>query len=240
MQIAHRQFHGKEPRFLHFPLGPVRTLLAAIEPALRPVLPVTAGQLAVFVNDSTASPNWLYDKLKGRMSKVETIIAGLIERSHSAGAELVNTTPIAQPDLSRECDIFCCYLVGQKPTAYIRNTYLSALNARRLLRDAEFSAFDRTTLRLARHHTLLVHLADTYCALFHRHGALRSRLVLLLAILEHTAPTNAQFDKAKSRGLAGVIANLFISAVGFTLALLIATLLLLPFQLISKLKGRQA
>ena len=53
-------------------------LLAFVEPVLRPILPVTAGQLALFANDSTASPNWLHDRLKERMHSVEETIATLV------------------------------------------------------------------------------------------------------------------------------------------------------------------
>jgi nucleoside-diphosphate-sugar epimerase len=49
-----RSLRGGEALIAHIPARPAIRLLALIEPVLRPVLPVTAGQLSVFVNDSTA------------------------------------------------------------------------------------------------------------------------------------------------------------------------------------------
>jgi NADH dehydrogenase len=50
-------------RLVHLPVGPIRALLALVEAPLLPVLPLTAGQLASFVNDSVAAPHPLMDKL---------------------------------------------------------------------------------------------------------------------------------------------------------------------------------
>jgi NADH dehydrogenase len=48
---------SREP--LRIPAALMRQVLGAVEPALRPILPVTAGQLAAFVHDSTAQPHEL-------------------------------------------------------------------------------------------------------------------------------------------------------------------------------------
>jgi NADH dehydrogenase len=50
-------------RFLHLPVKPIRALLALVEGPLLPVLPLTAGQLAPFINDSVAAPHPLLDRL---------------------------------------------------------------------------------------------------------------------------------------------------------------------------------
>ena len=42
---------------LHLPLGPARLLLSLLEPILFPLLPFTAGQLALFANPSVAEPH---------------------------------------------------------------------------------------------------------------------------------------------------------------------------------------
>jgi nucleoside-diphosphate-sugar epimerase len=44
-------------RVVHLPVGPIAACLAAVEPILRPVMPITAGQLASFVNPGTAAPD---------------------------------------------------------------------------------------------------------------------------------------------------------------------------------------
>ncbi len=50
-----RALHGSSPAsFVHLPIEPLRTVLALLEPVLLPVLPLTAGQLATFLNDGDA------------------------------------------------------------------------------------------------------------------------------------------------------------------------------------------
>lgn len=44
---------GRRGPFLHAPLGPLRAMLALVEPLLFPLLPLTAGQLASFANPGT-------------------------------------------------------------------------------------------------------------------------------------------------------------------------------------------
>jgi len=50
-------------RFLHLPLGLIRAVLAFLEKPLLSVLPLSAGQLASFANDSTAKSNPLVERL---------------------------------------------------------------------------------------------------------------------------------------------------------------------------------
>ena len=50
-------------RVIPIPLGALRFALGTVESILRPVLPVTAGQLAAFVNDSTAARSTTADAL---------------------------------------------------------------------------------------------------------------------------------------------------------------------------------
>ena len=111
------------------------------------------------------------------------------------------STTIAPCDLAtidRECAVFTRYLVGQPHTDYIHKQYEMAVLARDLANDAEFAAFDRRTLNFARRNVFFTRVTDAYCAIFHRHGVLRRKLILLLAILEHAAPTADRFDRPKN------------------------------------------
>src|SRR5262249_32728374 len=63
LRLTQKALRGQSGRLLRVPLEPIRALLAAIEPAVRPLMPVTAGQLAVFANDSVPSENWLLAQL---------------------------------------------------------------------------------------------------------------------------------------------------------------------------------
>ena len=133
----------------------------------------------------------------------------LNNRSTAEGSTAIAPCDLAAID--RECDVFTRYLVGQPPTDYIHKQYEMAVLARDLANDAEFAAFDRRTLRFARRNVFFTRVADAYCAIFHRHGVLRRKLILLLAILEHTTPTAARFDWPKNRGSIGVATNLLLS-----------------------------
>jgi nucleoside-diphosphate-sugar epimerase len=244
MCTIHQAYYGKEPRVISFPLAPLRNLLGFVEPVLRLILPVTAGQLALFANDSTASPNWLHDRLKERMRTVKETIATLASGQNSfynrATAE--SSTAIAPCDFAaivRECDVFTRYLVGQPPTDYVHKQYKMAVLARDLANSAEFRDFDRRTLSLARRNAFFTRVADAYCAIFHRHGVLRRKLILLLAILEHTPPTAARFDSPKNIGSIGIATNLFLLGISFGLLLLAAIFLLLPSHIYSRTGARR-
>jgi hypothetical protein len=52
-----RSLLGHDSRVVHLPARLSIGLLAWVDPWLRPILPVTAGQLSAFVNDSSAHGN---------------------------------------------------------------------------------------------------------------------------------------------------------------------------------------
>ncbi|NNG15087.1 MAG: NAD(P)H-binding protein [Gemmatimonadales bacterium] len=66
---------------VHIPLAPLRTLLAALEPALLPLLPFGAGQLAAFANDSTADRHPLVETCLPRMKTIDTML-DVVASSH--------------------------------------------------------------------------------------------------------------------------------------------------------------
>jgi uncharacterized protein YbjT (DUF2867 family) len=55
---------GKNGAVLKIPAGPMRAMLASLEPVLGGKLPMTAGQLASFVNDGTTEPHPALSQLK--------------------------------------------------------------------------------------------------------------------------------------------------------------------------------
>jgi nucleoside-diphosphate-sugar epimerase len=244
MRTTHKAFYGKDPHFISFPLAPVRSLLALIEPMLRRILPVTAGQLALFANNSTADPNWLQDILKKQMHSLAEMIAELAEKKNSfdipASAELSSAiAPCDAATINRECEVFTYYLVGQPPTDYIRKQYEMATLARDLANESEFTSFDRAMLRYARRHIAFTRATDAYCAIFHRHSILRRKLILLLAILEHASPTAARFDRPKNRGLIGISVDLLLQAMSFGLSLIAGIMLLLPSYLFRRSESKR-
>jgi hypothetical protein len=129
--------------------------------------------------------------------------------------------------------VFTRYLTNQTTTEYVAKQYRMALAARGLAKDDDFSAFDRVTLNLASRGLVWTRFADAYCAIFRRHGVLRRRLILLMAIVEHTAPYSDRFDRPIPRSVIGLVSFLFLQGIQFTLSLMVGIALLLPAHLLS-------
>lgn len=249
LQLTQGAVRDKPGKLLRIPLGPVRFLLAAMEPVARALMPVTAGQLAVFANDSVSAPNWLQGELQKSMPSTEELIATLVDRARygdgsGTGAadiakhETRTLTPETKRALKEECRALTAYLVGTAPSAYTEEQYARAAHIHGLAFDEDFSCFDRTTLRLARSNGLAARSADAYCALLHRRGVLRRKLIVLSAILEHVAPTNEAFDKVETRGVALAVLSLAGYGVVSTLSLVVGAAVLLPTKLVCALSAR--
>jgi NADH dehydrogenase len=70
-----RTASGREPaRVVHLPAGAAIAVLNTLEPWLLPLLPMTAGQLSAFVNDSTATSTPF---LEGRLDRMTPLAAML-------------------------------------------------------------------------------------------------------------------------------------------------------------------
>jgi len=237
----HRAGHGKPAKIVPVPLAPIRLMLALMEPVLRPLMPVTAGQLAVFANDSTAAPNWLLDSLRDTMPATGETIARLAARPPDGPAAPAEKPAPRRPAgplpddcrraLESECALFARYLIGVAPGPYIMKHYVAAAEAHGLARDDGFAPFDRAMLRLARRGALLARAADAYCAILHRGGVLRRKLVLLAALLEHAAPTSEAFDRPVAGGPYRALLSLAAHGIGFGLALLAGFAIFLPLGL---------
>ena len=66
----HRALRGREPRVVHLPGRITVSLLAAAEIVLLPWMPLTAGQLSVFLNDGAAKP---HPFMEGRLSRMKGV-----------------------------------------------------------------------------------------------------------------------------------------------------------------------
>jgi hypothetical protein len=139
--------------------------------------------------------------------------------------------------LERECVVFCRYLVRQDPTDYVRTKYRAGLSA--ILTDAEPARLDATLLRIASTHPLLARLADAYARFILPRSLLRVKLVLLLAILESVAPTEAKFRRASSAPLWFVLLSLMLHTIVFAFTLLAAVIVFLPVHIALSLRGKE-
>ena len=64
----------RNTRMIHLPARPIAASLAALEPFLRPLLPVTAGQLSSFLNSGTAEPDPSISAWRARMRNIKEML----------------------------------------------------------------------------------------------------------------------------------------------------------------------
>jgi hypothetical protein len=146
--------------------------------------------------------------------------------------------PVESRGLARECDVFCRYLLGWTPNAYVLKKYADAHE-----KGAQFaaaSAFDRFLLRMASGGPWLAQLADTYAWLFARKSVLRKKLILLFAILETCSPSQEVVDSADGGNRLTLFTRMFFRGLLLGIRLLAATVIILPVQLGLRLWGSTA
>lgn len=169
---------GDPGRVVHVPVGVLRQpALLAERMGLGALLPITAGQLASFVNDSIAAPAPLTGQDSGRLPPPRP------------GPTV---TPAPPETLDRECRTFMRHLLGVDGDAFVHETYRAAVGQLPALQPQ--TPFDALLLDRARRGVWWTRLGDAYAGLFARDSALRRRLVLLLAILESRAPFHQRID----------------------------------------------
>jgi NADH dehydrogenase len=218
-----RAAHGAGPaRIWHLPLVPIRAFLALIEPLLLPVLPLTAGQLATFANDSVAEPSSFMD---ARASSLQSLDVSLAPRPR----ERRPPAPFDESRLSDECRWLCDHLVGMPATPAVIAGYLAHHKRHPV---GPFSAFEEDLVAYACRGRLQAAMADAYSARFLSDGLLRRKLILILALLETDRETFAIVDAPDSGGGFSAWAGLIrrgLAEVGLALA---ATLWLGPRHLL--------
>lgn len=133
--------------------------------------------------------------------------------------------------LKAECDVFARYLVDHKPNAYVMAKYDDAHNAESFNRSLDGGFFDGLLLSVSRTSPLMARLVDTYTSVFCKKAVVRKKMILLLAILETCAPSFADFDLDRGRGITSLCLGIARQSATFGLTLLIGTLLFLPLQL---------
>jgi len=129
--------------------------------------------------------------------------------------------------LDRECRIFSRYLTGQPPTPYILEKYREYHRITGTFAGLEENRFDRLLVDLAARSPVLARIADSYASRFRKHGALRKKLVLLLALSECAPPACDYLDTTDPLPWL----RLAWAAMRYAALLLVGTIFLLPLQL---------
>jgi nucleoside-diphosphate-sugar epimerase len=73
----HRKLRDRPPRTIHLPLGPIRSALGLLERMSAALVPVTAGQLASFANDSIARRHPFVQQHAASLTRVDTMLSEL-------------------------------------------------------------------------------------------------------------------------------------------------------------------
>lgn len=210
---------GRAPAVVPIPLGPLKLALALLDATVLRGKAVVSGQAAAFGSDTAAAENGLMADLRPRMTPLAETLAATAR------------PPAAPAPLEREAVVFARALIGAEPSPLAVQHYVRACRAHGLADDAAFSPFDRKTLAMARKGPAAARRADAFCALLHRRGALRRKLIAMAAILESAAPTNQAFEPGPAKGPLAAVFKLAGLGFGFVAAFALGALALAPARL---------
>ena len=138
---------------------------------------------------------------------------------------------IDNAELDRECRIFATYLVGQKPSDYVIDSYCNAHRCGTLTAATTF--FERALVAVANRHRYLARIADAYARFFAPRSVLRDKLVLLLALLETSAPSYRWIDDVPASTRVGTLAILVGHGTVGAACVLLGLILFTPIRLIA-------
>jgi len=127
-------------------------------------------------------------------------------------------------NIRAECCALSRYLAGIDPDDAVIIAYGRGLHSDAYLDAERDSRLDRLLLASAARSPRLAGLADAYARFASPAGPLRRRLVLLIAILESTAPSYEAFEPAAG-GRAGAFAGVVAAGFGFLFRLLAGVLM---------------
>ncbi len=100
-------------------------------------------------------------------------------------------------ELNNECVRLSRYLVGRSPDPLIVRYYVTWHETRTL----ELPPLDQLLLRVSRRGAFGLRLADAYAGRFARRSIVRTKLVLMLALLEARAPHHEALDRVDGGGV---------------------------------------
>jgi hypothetical protein len=135
-----------------------------------------------------------------------------------------------EKSIESECEVFTKYLLGCSPVPYVVQKYTDAHQVAAVF--SKGSPFDNLLVRVAGAHPTLTRLADSHARIFAPKGLLRKKLVLLLAILETSAPSYHLIDAVDGRGLIPLIFRLVFKGIAFVVSAVAGAIFFLPFQMI--------
>jgi hypothetical protein len=210
-----RRREGKEAAsVLHLPAGPIAACLGWLEGFLRPLLPLTAGQLCSFTNNGTSAPDSWVALRQTRMKGVDEMLGLAIDQIDQLG---------------RECRTYTRYLIGQVPSAYVIEKY------RNFHQQSEtplaLDRFDRFLIGVSARTPFWARLADSYASLLRKNSGVRKKLILTLALLECTSPSFETLDRVPAGGPVSAALRLGLGVTQYVFTLLVAAMIFTPVRL---------
>jgi hypothetical protein len=133
--------------------------------------------------------------------------------------------------LDRECGVFCRYLIGENPNEYIKKKYRDAHLGHPFTASNASHPFDEFLLGMASVNTWTTRLIDVYSVVFQPSSLVRKKLILLLAILESSAPTHRFLDSVDSNFLLFFLMKCVFRLLTFFGVLVVVIVLIFPLQL---------
>ena len=142
----------------------------------------------------------------------------------------MNAAVLGDNALDRECAVFCRYLFGQEPNEYVKIKYRAAHQAGSLRNGGECRA-DAFLVKVAGIGPWSTKIIDAYTRIFRPFSTVRKKLVLLLAILESCAPTDAYLDSVDSGSIPLLFLRFVNRCIIFAMVVLVGVLVVLPAEL---------
>lgn len=132
--------------------------------------------------------------------------------------------------LTRECEVLCRYLIDQGPSDYVLRKYREAHSGGHLKATKARDRFEDLLVKVASLSPLTARMVDSYTVLFRPRALIRKKLVLLLAILESSAPAHERLEIADRSPKSVLLLRIVCRGLLFALLALTGAALLFPVQ----------
>ncbi len=143
------------------------------------------------------------------------------------------SAPRDRSAIEAECLAFCRHVADVEPTAFVLEHYHRLHHTSNAPAPASDEKIERVLLALSRWGSLPLRVSDGYARFFRPRSTLRRRLVLILAILENSPPSERRLNSGDEGSLAAVGLRLLATLVAGGTCILLGTLLLGPVHLLS-------
>jgi nucleoside-diphosphate-sugar epimerase len=225
LRKVHWHYFKRNPMVIRIPLAIILSPLRFADRAFPSLLPVNAGQFAVFQNDGIVENDPTFKRCIPEPKGVDAIIGEILRQEGGT----------SHTRLEKECKVFSRYLLGRSGNEYVLRKYVEANRVRGLVESAGEDRLGTGLLRVASISPFLTRLTDSFAAIFARRSILRKKLVLLIAILESSRCAGELVGPREGRGSIGTWISLIGNGIAFLASFLFSILLFTPLAILSKL-----